>query len=93
MKLPAALLLTTLCLTLGCSRPNKDDGALRSAAPPLPNPQSPSAAPAAISALPAPTGTLALPTPEDDEEDSAHRITEKNLESELDRLEREIQAE
>lgn len=32
-------------------------------------------------------------TPEDAEEDAAHRITEQNLESELDRLEREIQAE
>jgi hypothetical protein len=92
MRPPAALLLATLCTTLSCSRP-KDDASLHSAAPPLPNGHSASAAPAAISAVPAPTGTIALPTPEDDEEDSAHRITEKNLESELDRLEREIQAE
>jgi hypothetical protein len=90
MKTPAALLLATLAL--GCSRP-KDDAALRSATPPQPNVQSPSAPAPANSAVPAPTGTVALPTPEDEEEDSAHRITEKNLESELDRLEREIQAE
>jgi hypothetical protein len=35
----------------------------------------------------------AIPTPEDAEDDAAQRITEQNLESELDRLEREIQAE
>jgi hypothetical protein len=34
-----------------------------------------------------------VPTPEDVEDDAAQRITEQNLESELDRLEREIQAE
>jgi hypothetical protein len=92
LKTPALLLLGTLGLALGCSRP-KDDATLRSATPPLPTAQTPSTAPPAISASPAPTGTGALPTPEDEEEDSAHRITEKNLESELDRLEREIQAE
>jgi hypothetical protein len=32
-------------------------------------------------------------TPEDVEAETEHRITEENLESELDRLEREIQAE
>jgi hypothetical protein len=32
-------------------------------------------------------------TPEDVEPDTERRITEQNLESELDRLEREIQAE
>lgn len=32
-------------------------------------------------------------TPEDVEAETEHRITEQNLESELDRLEREIQAE
>jgi hypothetical protein len=92
MKAPAALLFASLCLMLGCSRP-KDDAALPSAAPPLPNSPRAPTPPAAISAIPAPLGTVALPTPEDDEEDSAHRITEKNLESELYRLEREIQAE
>jgi hypothetical protein len=48
-------------------------------------------------ALPAPTPNASsegpVLTPEDAEEDAAHRITERNLESELDRLEREIQAE
>jgi hypothetical protein len=34
-----------------------------------------------------------VPTPEDVEDAAEHRITEQNLESELDRLEREIQAE
>jgi hypothetical protein len=36
---------------------------------------------------------VAVPTPEDVEDAAEHRITEQNLESELDRLEREIQAE
>jgi hypothetical protein len=42
-----------------------------------------------------PTSPSARPvlTPEDAEDDAEHRITEQNLESELDRLEREIQAE
>lgn len=43
---------------------------------------------------PAPSGSARnVPTPEDVEDDAAQRITEQNLESELDRLEREIQAE
>jgi hypothetical protein len=44
-------------------------------------------------AAPSSSAPALIPTPEDAEEDAAHRITEQNLESELDRLEREIQAE
>jgi hypothetical protein len=47
------------------------------------SPEAPSAAPAVTPVL----------TPEDVEDAAEHRITEQNLESELDRLEREIQAE
>ena len=87
---PWALALCALCTLAGCSRP-KDDQSAQAAAPPPPSAPGLSAA---ISALPTPVpSAAALPTPEDEEEDSAHRITEKNLESELDRLEREIQAE
>jgi hypothetical protein len=38
-------------------------------------------------------GASPVLTPEDLESETEHRITEQNLESELDRLEREIQAE
>jgi hypothetical protein len=57
---------------------------------------------APVTALPsvdAAAATTAMPgagpilTPEDVEPETEHRITEQNLESELDRLEREIQAE
>lgn len=78
-----------LCALIACSRP-KDDAAPHSSAPLPPHPPGASVA---VSALPPPPATAELPTPEDEEEDSAHRITEKNLESELDRLEREIQGE
>jgi len=47
-------------------------------------------APAASAASPS---AAPVPTPEDAEDDAQHRITDQNLESELDRLEREIQAE
>ena len=52
-----------------------------------------SVATAPYPAAPSSSATAPVPTPEDAEEDAAHRITEQNLESELDRLEREIQAE
>lgn len=83
-----ALGLTAL-LALACSRA-KEEQIAPSAAPP----EASRAALTPGSTPIGPTGgTPALPTPEDEEEDSAHRITEQNLESELDRLEREIQAE
>jgi hypothetical protein len=50
----------------------------------------PSLTPEAPSAAP---GGGPVLTPEDAEDAAEHRITEQNLESELDRLEREIQAE
>jgi hypothetical protein len=74
----------------GCSRPGNDaphaDGsAISRPAPPL-----------TASAAEGPAGVLSagpVLTPEDVEPETEQRITEQNLESELDRLEREIQAE
>ena len=83
--------LVLLTLTLACSRPKDDSAPVPSVATRAPVQAPPAQAP--LSASPPATPTPALPTPEDMEEDSAHRITEQNLESELDRLEREIQAE
>lgn len=85
MKSAVAL---TLLLCLACSRapneqrPENDSG---KAVPTLPPP--------AVSEAPSAENAAPVLTPEDAEEDAAHRITERNLESELDRLEREIQAE
>lgn len=75
----------------GCSRPTGDapqgDGsAVVRPAPPL----------TASAAAEGPSGALSagpVLTPEDVEPETERRITEQNLESELDRLEREIQAE
>ncbi|RYZ07925.1 MAG: hypothetical protein EOO73_09495 [Myxococcales bacterium] len=82
------------CVLLGlcaCSRPSteaqNDTTALPSAGP---APATPLTVAPESSSPQAPPSVL---TPEDAEEDAAHRITEQNLESELDRLEREIQAE
>lgn len=78
-----------LLLCLACSRaPNesKAEGGPPKTSVPAPPLPAVSEAPSAISPAP-------VLTPEDAEEDAAHRITERNLESELDRLEREIQAE
>jgi hypothetical protein len=77
-------------LLLGCSRSgdSSTDARGTTSAPvhrPLPPPLPASAE--------APLGAGSVLTPEDAEDDAAHRITEQNLESELDRLEREIQAE
>ncbi len=91
----ARALPSVLCLVWGCSRPSSGDG---------PSPPPSASAPAAplASPLPGSAATAAAPTspskdlvltPEDAEVDAAHRITDQNLESELDRLEREIQAE
>jgi hypothetical protein len=77
-----------LLLLGGCSRSSTDTAPTPASTAPSVVTSSPSLAPP-----PATTDPVAIPTPEDLEEDSAHRITEKNLESELDRLEREIQAE
>jgi hypothetical protein len=53
----------------------------------------PTAAPLVASAPADATGAGPVLTPEDVEPETEHRITEQNLERELDRLEREIQAE
>ena len=77
-----------LLAILGCSRgsgdPPQDGGPGKSSA-------SPPAA--AAPAAPSTAGSATLPTPQAVENDAVHQITEQNLESELDRLEREIQAE
>jgi hypothetical protein len=79
-----------LVCTLGCSRPETgpETGASPSGTSVPLTPSAPSTAATAVGASPS-----AIPTPEDVEDDAARRITEQNLESELDRLEREIQAE
>ncbi|HXK20342.1 MAG TPA: hypothetical protein VNG33_21175 [Polyangiaceae bacterium] len=88
-----ALLVATVG---GCSRPSGNDPsshAPASAATPGVRPPSqpvPAAPSSAVSAGPSPGLVL---TPEDAEDAAEHRISEQNLESELDRLEREIQAE
>jgi hypothetical protein len=70
---------------LGCSRPESAPAAGS-------QPNSSAKTPRAISAAPSLVPSSAL-TPPDVEDDAAQHITEQNLESELDRLEREIQAE
>jgi hypothetical protein len=85
--LKVALVSIWLTAAFACSRHETPEGAraqTSGAATPATSPASPPAASVNL-------GTV--PTPEDVEEDAAQRITEQNLESELDRLEREIQAE
>lgn len=83
-----------LLLLAGCSRPSSETNATSQDAPAL---SAQGSSPFPIPSLrPESPGAPAAPpvlTPEDAEEDAAQRITEQNLESELDRLEREIQAE
>lgn len=85
---PALLLAASPWLVAGCSKPSGDTAGPSATAltPPSPS-QATELAPS--------TGPNARPvlTPEDAEDAAEHRITEQNLESELDRLEREIQAE
>jgi hypothetical protein len=87
-----ALLMVALGLASGCSRSSGGgDGAAQGQAS-----ARTTASPTASAAPEVPSAGLGgapVPTPEDAEEDAAHRITDQNLESELDRLEREIQAE
>ena len=95
LLLPAALLAAWLCLVAGgCSRPSSGDGSGAVAgASNRPLPPAPASTPAPAPAVSASPSALPMPTPEDAEDDAEHRITDQNLESELDRLEREIQAE
>lgn len=79
----AALLLVPACSRSGGEGPSQEASRKSENAPS-------SAPPASEAPLPSAGPVL---TPEDVEAETEHRITEQNLESELDRLEREIQAE
>ena len=75
-------------VALACSRSSGDPAPQRAAS------GSPTAGLGAQGASEAPLPSAGpVLTPEDVEAETEHRITEQNLESELDRLEREIQAE
>jgi hypothetical protein len=80
-----------LLVLVSCTKPSSDELRPDAAAPP---PSAPFAPGPAAGSADAP-GSAAGPilTPEDVEVETEQRITEQNLESELDRLEREIQAE
>ncbi len=80
-----------LLVMAGCSRapaggdsPHTDGSAPVTAPPSIASP---------LAEVAVPPGAGPVLTPEDVEPETEHRITEQNLESELDRLEREIQAE
>jgi hypothetical protein len=87
-------LLVLASLVAACSRSSGDSATgsgSGSSAPLAPPPALPASSLASAPAVaPGPDSVL---TAEDAEEAAEHRITEQNLESELDRLEREIQAE
>jgi hypothetical protein len=87
--LRAGALVASLSLPFaGCSRPSGD--APRGEGSTVTRP----APPLTASAAEGPVGAVGpVLTPEDVEPETEQRITEQNLESELDRLEREIQAE
>ena len=84
------VVLVALVALLGCSRSGGDSApdTRAGSAQSQPRPPLPSSAEA-----PSPDEGGSVLTPEDAEEGAAQRITEQNLESELDRLEREIQDE
>jgi len=86
----APLAFTFALMLPGCSRHEAAPGPSGGAAHGAPTLEAPHAS------VPAPSSASdprPVPVPEDAEDDAAQRITEQNLESELDRLEREIQAE
>jgi hypothetical protein len=83
-------LLGLALLGLSCSRA-PGEASPSSSSVPLTAPSAPPALSPTASG-PGPSDAPVL-TPEDVEDAAEHRITEQNLESELDRLEREIQAE
>lgn len=83
-----ALTGVLLLATFSCSRPDtpKTDGTETGHVhAPTPSDSSPTGSAA--------SSPSRVPVFEDPDEAAAHQITEQNLESELDRLEREIQAE
>jgi hypothetical protein len=78
----------SLLLIFGCqardtneSRPSAPEAARAKPQAPLPPPAPP----------PAPGGAVQVPTEEDFEEEASQKITSKNLEEELDRLEKELE--
>lgn len=86
--------LTCAGLNAACSRPSSDGApGSRSAIPAALAPSEALPTPSLASAPSLAPGPDSVLTAEDAEEAAEHRITEQNLESELDRLEREIQAE
>lgn len=88
MRMTASL--AALLLLAACHKgPSNDAPPVRSSAPLV----GASVTHAPPPAPPSASSGISIPTPEDAEEDAAHRITDQNLESELDRLEREIQAQ
>ena len=92
LGLRVASVLVFAGLNLGCSRSSADGTAGASSSPPL-APTPVLTAPSLPSTPSVAAGPDSVLTAEDAEEAAEHRITEQNLESELDRLEREIQAE
>lgn len=93
-RLGVASLVAIASLAAACSRSSGDGttGTGSGTSVPLaPPPALP--APSLASAPAVAPGPDSVLTAEDAEEAAEHRITEQNLESELDRLEREIQAE
>ena len=82
--------LASLVLVPACSRPDSHERRELSSSSASAPPTAPSEEGARESPREASGPIL---TPEDAEADAAQRITEQNLESELDRLEREIQDE
>ncbi len=91
-RVAAALALASV--VAACSRSSGDGatGAVSGASAPLP-PTPALPVPSLGSAPTVTPGPDSVLTAEDAEDAAEHRITEQNLESELDRLEREIQAE
>lgn len=81
-------------LALGGAACSRHDAATQAPAPLAATPSSSAGAAIPVEGAPSPSvAPNPIPIPADADGDAARRITEQNLESELDRLEREIQAE
>jgi hypothetical protein len=85
MTIRLSLLVPALFLAVACAKQE----------PPPPAEPAPEPPPAATTAAPAPAPTAErdLPTEEDFEEEAAKEVTAANLDSQLDALEKEINAE
>lgn len=89
-----AVALALASLTAACSRSSGDGSSGAGSVTPAPLAPPPALPAPSLGSAPAlAPGPDSVLTAEDAEEAAEHRITEQNLESELDRLEREIQAE